>query len=427
MYWKQILEWISVVLLFCLVFGMSATVDMAAWKHQLHNRTAILTGLVLQFGILPLLGFGVVVALRLDQAAGLTLLVVTTSPGGSYSNWWCSLFNGDLALSVTMTAISTLCSTVFMPLNLYFYTKWAYGRDSLVEQSTPLQWSSLILALMIVLVAVGSGLLASATLREAQFNARMNTLGNVAGIALVLCSAMLSNDAESHSRWWNWEWQFYVAVALPCVLALILANIVTTAFQLDKPERVTVSIECCYQNVGIATSVALTMFQGQAQARAVAVPFYYGIVEALVLFIYCSLAWQAGWTKAPRDTSLWRMLGTSYEVVPAAHGDIDPEYQQAYYYHSSESPPVVSEDPHHHPHPNGSPSPSRPMASIHNNNSNNINNTSNHGSYLSPTTTTISADAAAAAAGIPSSPSSQPQPDFFLIDYRQNKEFSPAL
>jgi predicted Na+-dependent transporter len=76
------------LLLFALVFGMSATVDMNCLKEQLRNRNALLTGMFLQFVILPLLGFLTVKILSLDQAIGITVLIVTSSPGGSYSNWY---------------------------------------------------------------------------------------------------------------------------------------------------------------------------------------------------------------------------------------------------------------------------------------------------------------------------------------------------
>lgn len=75
------------LLLFTLIFGMSATVDINALLAQMKNKKAILTGCFLQFAIMPLLGFMVVKALDLDETMGITLLVVTSSPGGSYSNW----------------------------------------------------------------------------------------------------------------------------------------------------------------------------------------------------------------------------------------------------------------------------------------------------------------------------------------------------
>ena len=81
----------------------------------------------------------------------------------------------------------------------------------------------------------------------------------------------------------------------------------------------TLAVECCYQNVGIATSVALTMFVGDEAASALAVPLFYGIVEVLLLGPYCILCWKAGWTKAPRNVPFWTMISTSYEVLLVEH------------------------------------------------------------------------------------------------------------
>ena len=92
---------LSNVLLFFLIFGMSATVDCKNIKKQITNKFAICTGLGTQFIIMPLLGFVAVKVFSkaggngFTDAMGITLLVVTSSPGGSYSNWWCSLFNAD--------------------------------------------------------------------------------------------------------------------------------------------------------------------------------------------------------------------------------------------------------------------------------------------------------------------------------------------
>ena len=85
------------------------------------------------------------------------------------------------------------------------------------------------------------------------------------------------------------------------------------------------SIECCYQNVGIATSVALTMFDGADLAEAVGVPFYYGMVEAFILGIYCVVAWKAGWTKAPSDINFWKAITTSYEILSAEKAENDDD------------------------------------------------------------------------------------------------------
>jgi len=299
------------LLLFALVFGMSATVDIKSLLAQMKNKKAILTGCFLQFGILPLLGFIVVKTLQLNETMGVTLLVVTSSPGGSYSNWWCSMFNADLALSVTMTAISTLLSIIMLPANLLLYSRFSYEDDIIAV----LNWMSLFVSLVVVIGAITLGLFCSAKIHSHRFNVFANKLGNFAGIALVVFSATMSNTGGGDTKIWNRDWQFYVGVAFPCVAGLLISNVITTIFRLKRPERVTVSIECCYQNVGIATSVALTMFEGNDLAEAMGVPLYYGLIEAAILGVYCLVAWKCNWTKAPSNAPICHVLGMSYEVL----------------------------------------------------------------------------------------------------------------
>jgi len=274
-------------------------------------------GVFLQFVILPVCGFLVVKFLELERSMGISLLVVTSSPGGSYSNWWCSMFNADLALSVTMTAISTLLSVFLMPANLLIYCKYAYDAD-VVES---LDFNSLFIALSVVISAIGLGLFASGKIHSYRFNILANKVGNYAGVALVAFSALMSNSGGDN-HFWNHTWQFYVGVMLPCLAGLLISNILTSFIKLDKPERVTLSVECCYQNVGIATSVALTMFKGDELAMAMSVPLYYGLIEAVILGLYCTVAWKANWTKAPSKVSFLTMLTTSYEVLILEHSEL---------------------------------------------------------------------------------------------------------
>mmetsp|Transcript_2712 Transcript_2712/g.3839 ORF Transcript_2712/g.3839 Transcript_2712/m.3839 type:complete len:310 (+) Transcript_2712:684-1613(+) len=228
------------------------------------------------------------------------------------------MFNADLALSVTMTAISTLLSVIMLPLNLLLYAKYSY-EDDIVKN---LDWASLFIALIVVIGAIGLGLFCSAKINSFKFNVIANKLGNFAGIALVIFSATMSNTGGGDARMWNRDAKFYFGVAAPCAIGLLISNIVSSMLKLKKPERVTVSIECCYQNVGIATSVALTMFEGNELAEAMGVPLFYGLMEALILGIYCIFAWKAGWTKAPTDAPFWNVIFMSYEVVLAESSDL---------------------------------------------------------------------------------------------------------
>mmetsp|Transcript_6892 Transcript_6892/g.7841 ORF Transcript_6892/g.7841 Transcript_6892/m.7841 type:complete len:505 (-) Transcript_6892:97-1611(-) len=332
----------SNILLFLLIFGMSATVDIRRVKEQLRNCYAISTGIGMQFLIMPLLGFIAVISLKdhgLTPPMGITLLIVTASPGGSYSNWWCSLFNADLALSVAMTALSTFISIAALPLNLMLYAHAAYGFNSEDGKNVlaSVDFKKLIISLGIVIGAIVSGLFASYKIDNARFHKVANAGGTIAGLALIVFSAVFSSTGGSDAKPWNQHWSFYVGVALPCVIGLAIANFLARLAKLEKPEVVTLSVECAYQNVGIATSAALAMFKDPDEvAQAMAVPLFYGLVEMFVLGLYCLVAWKLDWTKAPKDESICVVMSTTYEIVD---GDEVTALQ--------DSVPTNNEDPDH--------------------------------------------------------------------------------
>lgn len=251
---------VSAVLLFVLIFGMSATVDVTHLREQVHNKFAILTGVATQFIIMPLLGYASVTLLNghgLTEPMAVSLLIVVASPGGSYSNWWCSMFNADLALSVTMTAISTMVSTIMLPANLLLYVNAAFGiRESGGDKGgtvlDKIDWPSLFLSLTIVIVAVALGLLSSFFISSHRFNRCANQIGSISGLLLIVFSGVVtslsgSNDAQI----WGQPWSFYVGVTSPCLVGLCIATLFAVVARLRNPEVITVGVECCYQNVGI--------------------------------------------------------------------------------------------------------------------------------------------------------------------------------
>jgi len=295
------------VILFFLIFGLSATVKFSAFKKQVKNKVGICTGLFLQFVILPLLGFAVVKIFNSSFYSGITLLIVTASPGGSYSNWFCSLFNADLALSVTMTAASTILSMGFLPLNVYIYSKLSYESDVL----SSLDWVGLGISLAVVLFSISIGLILSWKIDAPKFRQIANILGNIAGVGIIIYSMVASENVPITGR----PWHFYFATPLPIVFGLISSVTISTLANLKKPERVTVAVECCYQNTGIAITSCFAIFEGDELTEALGVPLYYTLVQGILMGFFCLFAWKIGWTKAPKDENFLKVLLNSYQHV----------------------------------------------------------------------------------------------------------------
>ena len=251
-------------LLALLFFGLSATVEVAAFRSKFEEKRGLVCGACCQFGVVPLLGYLATRAFQLPPHYGVTLLVLCSSPGGSYSNWWCSLFNADLALSVAMTACSTLLSLAMLPLNTMMYVKLAYGRE------VSLAWTTLALSLLNTVTAISLGLLAGH--RKPKHRATFNAIGQAAGVLLMIISAVF---AQKKQPIWDRDAAFYGATCLPFFLSALIATVAASLLRLRRPEQVAVVIETCYQNIAFATTVAISTFEPDEASLAAGVPVLY--------------------------------------------------------------------------------------------------------------------------------------------------------
>ena len=283
---NPVTESLSNVFLFLRYFCMSATVDVDSLVRQLKNKYAIFMGCLMQFGIMPFLGYVVCISLQkhgLNGAMGITLLIVLASPGGSFSNLWVSVFNADLSLSVAMTTISTVLSCFFLPFNLSLYAHAAYGQQG--DLLNGIDFTAIFVSLGIVVGGIFLGLLCRWKIKSPKLAKVANALGSISGVGLIIFSILLSGSG-------------------------------------GEAESMTLSIECCYQNAGIATSAAVNLFPNPAiKAQAVAVPLFYGMVQATVVTLYCIVYHYANWSKAPKTDTLCRAMTTTYEIDAPARDD----------------------------------------------------------------------------------------------------------
>mmetsp|Transcript_30865 Transcript_30865/g.71689 ORF Transcript_30865/g.71689 Transcript_30865/m.71689 type:complete len:481 (+) Transcript_30865:103-1545(+) len=301
------------VLLFLLLVGMAASVDTTILRERFRRCGGIAFGLTCQFVVLPFIGFVSVKAFDMPPAFGIALLAVTSSPGGAYSNWWCSLFNADLGLSVAMTTCSTLVSIFFTPLNMFLYSLGSYGK--LPE----INWWKMFASIFVALLAIPTGVCCSFHFPAQR--SKFNFAGNIAGLCLIIFSTVVSSR---ETPLWDKGPKFYAGVAAPCVSGLLLAfSIAHLSPCITGPEAVAVTVETSYQNTGLAMTIALATFNEEERGNATSVPLFYGAVQVIFLPLFLVVAWKAGWTYAPRNTGIipvllcdWQPCGSA-QVSPA--------------------------------------------------------------------------------------------------------------
>ena len=267
------------------------------------QKTGIVIGIVSQFVLLPMAAFATVRLLSLGPVYGITLLVTASSPGGSYSNWWCSITNSDLSLSVAMTTVSSFVAVFMLPLNMVLYVRTTYS------SSVNIDWGSMATALAVVVVSVGCGLYMGEKYKA--HRNRINQLGNLSGLALV--GLGLGFSSNSNDPIWGREWKFYVATMVPCGFALALSLGLASAARLPKPQRMAVCIETCYQNTGIALAVSLAMFDAEEAPLAAGIPVFYQVCQTVFIIIASVVCWKLDWTYAPASTGLWQTVSQNWQ------------------------------------------------------------------------------------------------------------------
>ena len=142
------------ICLFLIMMGMGLTLVTNDFKRVLKYPTAVGIGLTNQLILLPIIGFALanIMPLRPEYAVGVMLLVLC--PGGTTSNLFTYLAKGDVALSVTMTAIASVITVFTIPIVLSFSLIYFMGSGS--EFELPVLKTVLTLVLLtIVPISIG--------------------------------------------------------------------------------------------------------------------------------------------------------------------------------------------------------------------------------------------------------------------------------
>lgn len=95
---KKVLDVILITIILFIMLAMGSTITLAeVWKH-IKRPISIIIGMISQFVILPLCGFGLSHAVRLEPSAAVGMLVLACSPGGTMSNLFTYWIDGDVSL-----------------------------------------------------------------------------------------------------------------------------------------------------------------------------------------------------------------------------------------------------------------------------------------------------------------------------------------
>lgn len=112
--------WIVMPILIVLMFFLGMNLNKKAFTDIARNPKAVLMGMIGQLVVLPLIAFAVAWVLKLPPVYFMGLVLIACCPGGSSSNVFSMLAKGDVALSVTLTAFSSIITLFTLPVIMKF-------------------------------------------------------------------------------------------------------------------------------------------------------------------------------------------------------------------------------------------------------------------------------------------------------------------
>ena len=107
--------WIVMPILLVLMFLLGTDLNKQAFTNVAKNPKGVLIGMTGQLILLPMIAFAIAWALDLPPVYFMGLVLVACCPGGSSSNVFSMLAKGDVALSVTLTALSSIITLFTLP------------------------------------------------------------------------------------------------------------------------------------------------------------------------------------------------------------------------------------------------------------------------------------------------------------------------
>lgn len=240
---QQLSGWTN-VLLGLVMFGMGLTLRPVDFALVAKRPVPIAVGVAAQYVIMPLLAVLVSWALRLPPELAAGVILVGCAPGGTASNVVSYLARGDVAVSVSMTSISTLLAPVLTPL----LTLWLAG------QYLPLDGAAMARSIVtIVLVPVIAGLLVRLLLsRVVTRILPVLPWLSVLGIAVIVAIVV----SGSAGRLIQAGPIVLLAVAVHNVLGYVLGYLAGRLTGQPAPVRRTTAIEVGMQNSGLAAGLA---------------------------------------------------------------------------------------------------------------------------------------------------------------------------
>ena len=258
-----------------IMFGLGLSLQVSDFKRIFQNPKAVLTGSFAQLILLPVLGFAIAALLLSNNPElAIGLIILAMCPGGPTANLITHLANGDTALCISLTAISSIVKIFTIPLMVNYAIQQYMGTAPGLHLDVV---SSILKIVTITIIPASIGMLVKAKFPGFAASAQkpVKILSAIFLVLVIIAAILQEKDTIAQS----------FKVAGPAALLLNLSGMALGYFipkilNLPIAQRVTISIETSIQNGTLAIAIASSPLM--LNNSAMAIP---AVVYSIIMFI----------------------------------------------------------------------------------------------------------------------------------------------
>jgi BASS family bile acid:Na+ symporter len=250
------MEIVTTIAPFCLVLimlGLGLGLSLKDFTRVLRTPKDFFIGFFSQLLILPIVALGIALILDLSAPIAVGLMIIAAAPGGVTSNVLTKFADGDVALSISLTAIVSLISIISVP---FVVINSAEFLGVVVSKDISMTGIALKMAL-VVTVPVIIGMIIRG-FAENFISSKINIINKLTGWLFIIVFAAIWIEEKDNVL--NYLAQAGLAVLILNVTMMLIAYFIAKKFVSGVAQQKCIALECGLQNGTLAVFVATLMF-----------------------------------------------------------------------------------------------------------------------------------------------------------------------
>ena len=276
----EIVTKIAPIALALIMLGLGLGLTIKDFKRVLATPKDFLVGIICQLILLPIIAYLIILVLRLPIEIALGLMIIASAPGGVTSNVLTKFANGDVALSISLTAVGSLISIISVP----FIVFTSADLLNVTEMSKEITMTGIAIKMaLVVTVPVIFGMIIR-SFADNFISSNLKMINKITGLLFII--VFIAVWVEERENIFSYLAQAGTAVLALNIIMMILAFYIAKFFASGIPQKKCISLECGLQNGTLAVFVATQIFDNVAYVVPTAA---YALIMYITGFIFIYL------------------------------------------------------------------------------------------------------------------------------------------